>query len=81
MSNTEEIDQVEKTENNDQMIEKIASNEEEIVDKIGKEEMHKKVRSDFLSQKISVCIKLNKNDIAGFSSPSPYYVIIFFDNC
>lgn len=39
-----------------------------------KEETLGSIREEFLKQKIPICVKLNKNDIAGFTSPNPYYV-------
>jgi hypothetical protein len=37
-------------------------------------ELKTQIRKGFLSIKIAVCINLNKNDIAGFNTPQPYYV-------
>jgi hypothetical protein len=38
------------------------------------QKMLKEIRASFLSLKISVCVQLNKKDVASFNSPSPYYV-------
>lgn len=37
-------------------------------------ELKAQVRKAFLNLKVTVCINLNKNDIAGFNTPQPYYV-------
>lgn len=36
------------------------------------------IRKAFLRMKITVCVNLNKNDIAGFNTPQPYYVSLYF---
>jgi hypothetical protein len=37
-------------------------------------ELRSQIRKEFLTLKRIVCIRLNKNDIAGFNTPQPYYV-------
>jgi hypothetical protein len=39
-------------------------------------ELKQTIRKSYLGMKTTICINLNKNDIAGFNTPQPYYVSI-----